>query len=103
MIFSSAKGVEKLDHPTQPVEVEQVRDLRQGDRRRGIGRWLGRVEGDGRVTAVGQPDDDIGMLTATEADDGQLLSAERMMRMGNGHESRRGLGQWGSALGMCRL
>jgi hypothetical protein len=37
-----------------------------------------------------------------DRDDGQLLSAERVMRMRDGHASRRGWGRQGSALGMCR-
>jgi hypothetical protein len=36
-----------------------------------------------------------------DADDGQLLSAERVMGMRDDHESRRELGSRGSALGVC--
>jgi hypothetical protein len=101
-VFSSAKGVEKLDHPPQSVEVEYVCGTGRRGQRRWISRGLGCVDGNGRVTAVGQPNDDIGMLTVAEADDRQLLSAEGMMGMGNGHESRRRLGQRGSALRRSR-
>jgi hypothetical protein len=51
-----------LNHLTQPVEVEHVCGLRQR---------LGCVEGDGRVAAVGQADDDIRALTVTETDERQ--------------------------------
>ena len=65
-------------------------------------REIGCIEGSGGMTAVGQSDNDIRVFTAADADDRQLLSAEWMMRMGNCYESRRGLGQRGGALGLCR-
>jgi hypothetical protein len=72
------------------------------DRRRGI-RWeIGCIDSHGGMAAIGEPDNDVRVFAMTDGDDRQLLSAERMMGMGYGHESRRGLGQWGSALGTCR-
>lgn len=53
------------------------------------------------MTAIRQPDDDVGALATADADDGQLLSPEGMMGMRDRHESRRELGRRGSALGLC--
>ena len=44
------------------------------------------------MPAVGESDDEIGIVSATEADDLDPLTAERMMRMGDSDESRRRLG-----------
>ncbi len=53
------------------------------------------------MTAIGQADNDIRAGAVADTNDGQLLSAERVMGMRDGHESRRELGSRGSALGMC--
>ena len=44
--------------------------------------------GDGGVIAIGQPDDQIRVSTAADKDDLDLLSVQRVMRMGDGHPSR---------------
>ena len=56
------------------------------------------AEGDGGVAAIGQTHDDIRALTTADADDGQLLSAERVLWMGNGYQSQRERGRRGSVL-----
>jgi hypothetical protein len=63
---------------------------------------VGVAQSDGGMTAIGQPDNDVGALTMTDGDDRQWLSAKGVMGMGNGHESQRNLGRRGSALGLCR-
>lgn len=60
------------------------------------------MEGDGRVRAIGQADNEVGVRTAAEAEDSEPLTAERVMGMRDGHESQRLLGGRGSALGMCQ-
>ena len=97
-----AEFVEELSQLAQALEVEEVRS---GDRRRRRQRVAGvvrRVQRHGGMAAIGQTDDDIRAATVTDTDHGQLLSAEWMMGMRDGHESRRGVGRGGSALGMCR-
>ena len=96
-----AKAGEELGHAAQAVEVEQRNSGGRRERSRGVSRVVSRVEGDGSMAAIGQADDDSGVGTAAEAHDGQSLSAERVMGMGDGHPSRRNLGRRGSALGVC--
>jgi hypothetical protein len=55
------------------------------------------------MAAVGQADDDSGVRTAANTHDGQSLTAKRVIGMGDGYPSRRGLGKRGSALGVCQL
>jgi hypothetical protein len=96
-----AELVDELSQLTQALEVEEVRS---SDGRRGCQRVAGvvcRVQRHGGMAAIGQTDDDIRAAAVADTDHGQLLSAERMMGMRDGHESRRGLGRRGSALGMC--
>ena len=57
--------------------------------RRGIVRA---AHGDGGMVPVRESDDEIGIEPSAETDDLDPLSAERMMRMGDGDESRRRLG-----------
>jgi hypothetical protein len=65
---------------------------------RGPGRTLGRREviratqGDGGMSSVREPDDEVGVEPPAEANDLDALTAEGMMRMGDGDESRRRLG-----------
>jgi hypothetical protein len=87
-----AEFVEELSQLTQALEIEEVRS---SDRRRGrqrVADVVRRVQGHGGMAAIGQTDDDIRAAAVADTDHGQLLSAERMMRMRDGHESRRGLG-----------
>ncbi|SRR5260370_35869351 len=92
------KAIDELNQLAQPVEVEQVGGA--GGRKGGRGslRIVRIAEGDGGVAAIGQPDDDVRAFATADADDGQLLSEEGMVRMRDGHASRRGLGQRRSAL-----
>jgi hypothetical protein len=83
---------DELRQQTQSTEAEQM----GGAERRQVGgsscRCIGVAEGDGSVAAIRQGDDDIRVLALTDVDDRQLLSAEWVMGMGNGHESQRNLG-----------
>jgi hypothetical protein len=65
-----AEVVDELDHPRQTLEIEQMRS-RTG--RKGSGRvesQVRRAEGNGGVAAIGQTHDDVGALTAADADNG---------------------------------
>jgi hypothetical protein len=81
----------------EPVEIQEVI-------RWGWGLAVGRggpvraAHGDGDMVTVREADDEIGIEASADLDDLDLLSAKRMMRMGDGDESRRGLGGGGSAL-----
>lgn len=98
----SAEIVDEQGHLTKALKIEQMRSANGRRGRRGDDRIVRRVEGDGGMAAIGQTDDDVRALAAADADNGQLLSAERVMGMGNGHQSQRELGGRGSALGICR-
>jgi hypothetical protein len=50
------------------------------------------------MLAIWQTDNEIRVNTAANPDDLDLLSAERMIWVGYGYESRRGLGRSGSLL-----
>jgi hypothetical protein len=54
------------------------------------------------MVPVRESDDEIGIEASADLDDLELLSAERVMGMGDGDESRRGLGEEGSVLGAFR-
>jgi len=61
------------------------------------GWWVGVIggaEGERGVSAVGELDDDLGDGSFSEADNGYLLSVERMMRMGDGDALCRGVTRW---------
>ena len=64
----------------------------------GLGGALGRREvvgaaqGDGGVSSVRESDDEVGVEPAAQANDLDALTAEGVMRMGDGDESRRRLG-----------
>jgi hypothetical protein len=83
--------IEKLNDRPQALEVEQVLGC-------GLGGVLGRREvvgaaqGDGGVSSVREPDDDVGVGPPAEANDLNTLTAEGVMRMGDGDKSRRRLG-----------
>jgi hypothetical protein len=73
---------------TESVEIEEVL-------RRGRGLVLGRggvvraAHGDGGMVPVREPDNEIRIEPSAELNDLDLLSAKRVMRMGDGDESRR--------------
>jgi hypothetical protein len=96
-----AEGVDELRHLTQALEIEKMASADWRKRSGGTDAIIGRAEGDARMAAIRQTHDDIGPLAVADADDGQLLSVERMMGVSNRHASRRGLGGRGSALAMC--
>ena len=91
----------ELGQLAQSLQIEQGRD-RTGRGRDG-GRAVRIPEGNRGMAAVRQANDDVRVSAVPNADDGQLLSAERMMGMGNRHRSRRRRGSKGSALGVCPL
>ncbi len=93
--------VDPLGHLPKALEVEEVRSIDGRRRKQGVRSGVGGAEGHGRMTAIGQADNDIRAGAMANTDDRQLLSAERVMGMRDGHESRRKLGSRGSALGMC--
>ena len=60
------------------------------------------AHGDGGMVPVRESDDEIGIEASADLDDLDLLPAERVMGMGDGDESRRGLGGRGSVLAAFR-
>src|SRR4051794_943481 len=84
-------AVEEQPDLTESVEIQEVI-------RPGWGLTLGRggivrpAHGDGGMMPVRESDDEIGVKSSAEQDDLDLLSAERVMRMGDGDESQRRLG-----------
>jgi hypothetical protein len=83
--------IEELDDLAQAREVEQVPGSRLGRVAR-CGRIVGAAQGDRRVAPVREPDDEIGISPSAQANDLDALTAEGVMRMGDGDESRRQLG-----------
>jgi hypothetical protein len=81
--------IEELEDPTEAVEIQEVA-------RRAIalvrGEVIGAAQGDGGMSPVRVSDDEIRINPPAETDDLDALSAEGMMGMGDGDESRRGLG-----------
>ena len=84
-------AIDELKDLTKAVEVEEVIRARRGIAL-GWGGIVGAAEGDGGMPPVGESDDEIRINSPAEPDDLDPLSAERMMRMGNGGESRGWLG-----------
>ena len=93
----SSDAIEHLEDVAEAVEVEEV-----------IGpQWplilkrseiVGVAEGQSDMPPVGESDDELRSRSPPQADDLDLLAAERMMGMGDGDRSRRRLGRRGSAL-----
>ena len=94
-------AIEEQAGLAEPVKLEEV--IRPG---RGLvvgrGGIVRAAHGDGGMVPVRESDDEIGIEPSAELDDLDLLSTERVMGMGDGHESRRGLGGGGSVLGACQ-
>jgi hypothetical protein len=84
-------AIEELDDLTKAVEIEEVIRPRRGIAL-GWGGIVGVAQGDGGMPPVSKSDDEIRINSPAEPDDLDLLSADRMMGMGDGDESRRRLG-----------
>jgi hypothetical protein len=84
-------AIEEQADLTEPVEIQEV--IRPG-RGFALGRGgiVSAAHGDGGMVPVRESDDEIGIEPSAEQDDLDLLSAERVMRMGDGDESQRRLG-----------
>ena len=84
-------AVEEQADLTEPLEIQEV--IRPG-RGHAFGRGgvVRAAHGDGGMVPVRESDDEIGIEPSTEQDDLDLLSAERVMRMGDGDKSQGGLG-----------
>jgi hypothetical protein len=84
-------AIEELNDRPQALEVEQVLG---GGRSRVLGRGerVGAAQGDGGVTSVREPDDEVGVDPPAQADNLDALTAEGVMRMGDGDKSR---SRWG--------
>jgi hypothetical protein len=84
-------AIEELNDRPQALEVEQMLNRGRG---RSIGRRkvVGAAQGDGGVPSVREPDDQVGVEPASDANELNALAAEGVMRMGDGDESRRRLG-----------
>jgi hypothetical protein len=84
-------AIEEQADLTEPVEIQEMLrtrwDLVLG--RRGVVRA---AHGDGGMVPVREPDDEIRIGPSAELDDLDPHSAEWMMRMSDGDESRRSLG-----------
>ena len=87
----SRDAIEEQADLTEPVEIEEVIRLWRS-LALGRGGLVSAAHGDGGMMPVRESDDEIGIEAAAELDDLDLLSAERVMGMGDGDESRRGLG-----------
>ena len=76
---------------SQALEVEQVLGCGPG---RVLGRRevVGAAQGDGGVSSVREPDDEVGIDPPAQANDLDMLTAEGVMRMGDGDKSRWRLG-----------
>jgi hypothetical protein len=83
--------VEEQTDSTKPVEVQEVIRPRRG-LAFGRGGIVRAAHGDGGMVPIRESDDEIGVESSTELDDLDLLSAERVKRMGDGDESQRRLG-----------
>jgi hypothetical protein len=84
-------ALDESEDLTKAVEIEEVIRSRRGIAV-GWGGIVGAGQGDGGMPPVGESDDEIRINSPAEPNDLDALSAERMMRMGDGDESRRRLG-----------
>jgi hypothetical protein len=84
-------AVEEQADLTEPLEIQEAIRPRWG-LAFGRGGIVRAAHGDGGMVPVRESDDEIGVEPSAELDDLDLLPAERVMRMGDGDESRRRLG-----------
>ena len=82
------EAIEQLEDLPESVEIQEV--IWPG---RGINFWRGEIigaaQGDGGVAPVGEHDNQVGIVPSAQANDLDAMTAEGMMRMGDGDESRR--------------
>ena len=91
-------AIEEQAGLTEPVEIEGV--IRPWRRLAVVrGGPVSAAHGDGGMVPVRESDDEIGIEPSADLDDLDLLSTEWVMGMGDGDESRRGLGGGGSVPG----
>jgi len=87
----SSPVIEELEHQAEAAEIQEV--IR---RRREIplvrSEIIGAAQANGGVPSIRESDDEIRINSPAEPDDLDPLSAERMVGMGDGDESRRRLG-----------
>jgi hypothetical protein len=83
---------DELGSPAQALQIEQGRGRGSWWPGSGRPRVVGGAHRDGGVGVIGQADDEVGVAAAADADQSEPLTAERVMRMGDGHESQRRLG-----------
>jgi hypothetical protein len=85
------EAIEEEADLTESVEIQEVIRPGQGFAV-GRGGIVRAAHGDGGMVPVRESDNEIGIEPSSEQDDLDLLSAERVMRMGDGDESQRRLG-----------
>jgi len=88
-----AQLVEELQDLTEPLEVQSGEiafALRRGERLSLAG--VGPAHGNGRVGAIGQAQDQVGIHTAADEDDLTSLAPKGMMRRSDGHIFQRRFG-----------
>ncbi len=87
----SSPALEELEDQTEAVEIQEV-----NRRRREIalvrGEIIGAAQPNGGMSTVRESDDEIRINSPAEPDNLDPLSAERMMGVSDGDESRRRLG-----------
>ena len=81
----------------QALEVQEV-CRRRGLRGRGWERVIRPAHGDGGMMTVRQTNNEIRIRSSPDANQFDLLAAERVVRMDDSYKSRRGLGRTGSVL-----
>jgi hypothetical protein len=89
--LSAGDVVEEPDGGPEPLEVQEVLGPGWG-RVVGGQAVVGAAQGEGGVTPVREPDDEVGVVPPAQANDLYALTAEGVMRVGDGDESRRKLG-----------
>ena len=86
-----ADVIDELDHLAETVEIQQVSGNGWGVKSRGC-RVVGPTHRNRGMETAGESDDEIGISASANANHLDLLTTERMIRMSDGHQSRRWLG-----------
>ncbi len=87
----------ELSRLKKALEIEQVENRMWRCRLTGSS-VIRTAHGNSNVLSIRETDNEIWVNPSPNTDDLDLLSAQRMMGMGNGYESRRRLGRTGSLL-----